>query len=233
MGWAEWAAPQSGVHAAIVYDAVKNVFQDRTAEQKAEAERRLRDAAKAHGFVPTAVVNAIASDQGVTRTAVQKQAVVLGLPLALPAADGQRAAPAPAPAASDEDDESAHAATALNLFAAQIDKYDVRRNLSELKALLANHVAKFTGVLERINEWAEHEAAEYMVEQAKLLWSPLDTLWAGLLAFAWRARIYRDPHLARRDLARLKDMLAEAHHAVASDHQRRARHRAAGRTARR
>jgi hypothetical protein len=230
MAWAAWAAPQSGVHAATVYDAIKNIFQDRTDEQKTEAERRLREAAKKHGFVPTAVVNAIASDQGVTRTAVQKQAAELGLPLALPSVD---AAPsAAAPAASDGDDEEAHAATALNLFASQIDKFDVRRNLSEIKALLADHVARLSGALGRINEWAEHEAAEYMVEQAKLLWSPLDTLWAGLLTFAWRARIYRDPHLARRDLARLKDMLAEAHHAVAGDRQSRARRRAAGRRTR-
>jgi len=69
----------------------------------------------------------------------------------------------------------------------------------------------------QLRAWGVDEAREYTLEQAEGPWAVVDPHWVVLLDYNDACRIYRSAALAKRDLPRLKRLVALAEHALRTE----------------
>ena len=200
-----WLSQRTGLPSALIAGIVRNDFQVRTPDKWAEAERRLRA-----GESPAK----IAKDQGISRTALEKQAKKLGIDL--PGKKKVRQAGGQADLNGETPD-----ATGGRKHRSQFVVIDARATARDLHAALKPVAAGLDNVFHQINDWVLNEAPEYRFEQAKMVWDVVDRLWDCLFELNRASKIYRDRHLAERDRPRLKQALSEAEAALAIPARRR------------
>ena len=230
--WSTWLGVRTDIPDGIIYDAVRNVFQDGTDAQKEEAAEALRtkvvpllQAIEANTMPPDKAaekinqeINRVAGKQGVTRTAIQKQAKKLGLKL-----PGK-----PASHAGTGGGGGSREATALGVKAADIDEFDLRRDAADFKRTVEklNLTKRFEAIMNALREWAT-DADRYNVDQSRLVFNTIYPFWQPFLTVISRSRAYTtDAHLARQDRPLVQAVLAQMDAAIGADGGRKARERA-------
>lgn len=205
-----WLAERTGLPADLIAQVTRNEFQVRTPEKYSEAERLLRE-----GLTPAE----ISKREGMpSRAAIEKQARKLGIAYqskAKPGKDGRSAGSRPAGRAHLNGD--APDATPELILESRIERIDPRATARDLAAALRDARDDLDKAFAQIDDWVIKEAAEYRIEQAKIVWDVIERHlhWHDTLKLNVACRIYRDRYLAARDLPLLKRAVAEAESVLA------------------
>jgi hypothetical protein len=230
--FAIWLAQRApGLQHDVIVEATKGVFQVQPPDTWSEIERL------AKGGAPTAQQVATLRERGVTvpadgrlspgqigklfnisRAAVEKHLRKAGIPYGRSQAKGKGGAEEPSPngAGPGALDGEVPDATPELLLQRDISPVDAKATAQDLRAALKAAAPHFEKAMQQIDEWVLKEASEYTLEQAKLVWDVVDAFWAKLLKVNRAFKIYRDAHLAERDLPALKDAALEAESTLAS-----------------
>jgi hypothetical protein len=180
---------RTGLAVRTIANAVRGEFRPRTAEQRQLAEHLLREGKP---------VSEVARLTGVSRQAVQKQKDRLeGKQRSY--GGSQRREPDPI-------------VTGADIVIASLPRVDAPATAAALRLALKKVRPDLDKLTVQLKTWGVQEARECTAEQAKIIWSEIDALWEACLQFNIASRIYRDPYLARRDLARLQEAVALASH---------------------
>lgn len=181
--------PRTGLAARTIANAVRGEFRPRTAEQRRLAERLLQEGKP---------VSEVARSTGVSRQAVQKQKDKL---------EGK-----PRSNGGSQRREPDQVVTGTDIVMASLPRVDAPATAAALRLALKKVKPDLDKLTVQLKTWGVQEARECTAEQAKIIWSEIDALWEACLQFNVASRIYRDPYLARRDLARLQEAVALASH---------------------
>jgi hypothetical protein len=207
-----WLAERTGLPADLIAQVARNEFQVRTPDKYAEAERLLRD-----GLTPAEISR---RDGMPSRAAIEKQARKLGVDYrrkgrTTAGKDGQ--SPGSLPTGRAHLNGHAPDATPALILESRIERIDPRATARDLAAALKDARGDLDKAFAQIDDWVIKEAAEYRIEQAKIVWDVIERHlhWHDTLKLNVTCRIYRDRYLAARDLPLLKQAVAEAENVLA------------------
>lgn len=202
-----WLAERTGLPADLIAQVTRNEFQVRTPDKYAEAERLLRD-----GLTPAEISR---RDGMPSRAAIEKQARKLGIDYRrkIRTTTGRETRPGE-PQSAGKAHLNGHApdATPALILESRIERIDSRATARDLAAALKDARDDLDKAFAQIEDWVLKEAAEYRIEQAKVVWDVIERHlhWHDTLKLNVACRIYRDRYLAARDLPLLKQAVAEA-----------------------
>jgi hypothetical protein len=207
----KWLTERTGLPANLVAQVTRNEFQVRTPEKYAEATQLLRN-----GLSPAEISK---RDGMPSRAAIEKQARKLGIPYqqkARTTAGGDGKPGEVHPAARAHHNGDAPDATPEGILESRIQRIDPQATARDLAAPLKAAQDDLTKAFAQITDWVLQEAAEYQIEQAKVVWKVVEQHlhWHETLKLNVACRIYRDQDLAERDLPLLKQAVAEAERAL-------------------
>ena len=185
--------PRTGLAVRTIENAVTGEFRPRTEEQRQHAERLLKEKKS---------TSEVAQLTGVSRQAVQKQKSKL---------DGKKPSRRPGSKRSP----SGEIVTGADVVMASLPRVDAPATADALRVALKKIRPDLDKLTVQLKTWGIQEAVECDIEQAKIIWCEIDPIWDACLHFNVASRIYRDPSLARRDLARLREAVALASQCVA------------------
>jgi hypothetical protein len=180
--------PRTGLAVRTIANAVTGEFRPRTEEQRQFAERLLKEKKSP---------SEVAQLTGVSRQAVQKQKSKL---------DGKKPSRKP----GSKRRQTSEVVTGADVVMASLPRVDAPATADALRVALKKIRPDLDKLTVQLKTWGIQEALECDIEQAKIIWSEIDPIWEACLHFNVASRIYRDPSLARRDLARLREAVALA-----------------------
>jgi len=187
--------PRTGLAVRTIVNAVRGEFRPRTDEQRQLAERLLKE-----GKSPSEVARLT----DVSRQAIQKQKSKL---------EGK----APSRPSGSKGRPSDQAVSGTDIVLASLPRVDAAATAAALRLVLKKIRPELDKLTVQLKTWGVQEARECSAEQAKVIWSEIDQIWEACLHFNVASRIYRDPYLARRDLARLREAVALASQCATQD----------------